>query len=128
VPVEATLVTAEMAAPAIRQLAQRFSAIENVSVNVCVVQNRFFGGDIRVAGLLTAQDVREQIQSFQDCRQTVFLPKICLRDGALFLDDVTVDDLRRETGLDVRVVDPSPSSLAADLGLVRNPQLKSTHG
>jgi NifB/MoaA-like Fe-S oxidoreductase len=121
-PIQATLVTADMAAPVLRQLAQSLNEIENVYLNVCVVQNRFFGGDIRVAGLLTAQDVGEQLRAFPDCRQTIYLPTICLRDGALFLDDATVDDVRQDTARDIRVVDPTPNALAAALGLIRPPR------
>lgn len=118
VPVSATLVTAEMPAPVIQEFAGRLNRIEGVDINVCVVKNDFFGGDIHIAGLLTATDILAQLRAFPGCRQTVYLPKICLRDETLFLDDATLEDARRESGLDLRAVGNTPRDLAAALGLI----------
>jgi putative radical SAM enzyme (TIGR03279 family) len=119
VPLSATLVTAEMPAAPVQEFAARLNRIEGVDLNVCVVHNHFFGGDIHIAGLLTATDILAQLRAFPDCRQTVYLPNICLRDEALFLDDWTLEDARREVGLDLRVVGSTPRELAAALGLIR---------
>lgn len=119
VPVQATLVTAEMPAVHVRTLADRLNRIEGVSINVCVVKNDFFGGDIHIAGLLTAQDILGQLKIFKDCHPTVYIPKICLRDDTLFLDDVTLDEARATSGLDLRAVGNTPRDLAQALGLVR---------
>lgn len=116
-PLSATLVTAELPAPVIQKFADRLNRIPGVDLNVCTVQNRFFGGGINIAGLLTAQDIRAQLATFPT-RPTVFLPDICLRDGSLFLDDITVEEMRRETRLDIRVTGTGPRDLAAAMGLL----------
>lgn len=118
VPVAATLVTAEMPASVVRAFAARLNQIAGVDINVCVVRNEFFGGDIHIAGLLTAADILAQLQTFPDCKPTVYLPKICLRDETLFLDDRTLEDARRESGLDLRAVGNTPRDLAEALGLL----------
>lgn len=120
VPIRATLVTAEMPAPYVCRFAARLNQIDNVYINVCVVQNRFFGGDIRIAGLLTATDILEQLRAFPDCQDTVYLPERCLRDRYLFLDDVTLEEARRMSGRDLRVVGSRPRDLADALGLIRS--------
>jgi NifB/MoaA-like Fe-S oxidoreductase len=97
-------------------MAARLNRIEGVEVNVCVVKNRFFGGSINIAGLITATDLLEQLADFP-VRETLYLPSICLREDWLFLDDYTVEDIRRETGRGVRVVGTKPSELAAGMGL-----------
>lgn len=117
VPVSATLVTAEMPAPIVRGYADRLNEVQGIMLNVCVIKNEFFGGDIHIAGLLTATDILAQLNAFPDCKQTVFIPKICLRDESVFLDDLTVDDVRRESGRDIRVVGNTPRELAEALGL-----------
>jgi putative radical SAM enzyme (TIGR03279 family) len=117
-PVRATLVTAEMPAPTIQRFADRLNQIEGVEVNVCVVTNEFFGGDIHIAGLLTAQDILSQLGRFQERHGTVYIPQICLRDGLVFLDDVTIEEAREQSGLDVRVVGNRPRDLAEALGLL----------
>jgi putative radical SAM enzyme (TIGR03279 family) len=118
-PVSATFVTAEMPAAALQLYADRLNKIENVSINVCVIKNDFFGGDIHIAGLLTAQDILTQLKAFPNCCQTVFLPEICLRDGTLFLDDVTLEEAREQSGLDLRVIGNRPRHAAEALGLIR---------
>jgi len=115
-PVSATLVTAELPAPVIQDFAARLNRIQDVDINVCTVKNHFFGGGINIAGLLTAQDIMAQLAAFPT-RPTVYLPDICLRDGFLFLDDYTMEDVRRETGLDIRVVGIQPRDLAVAMDL-----------
>ena len=117
-PIHATLVTAEMPAAIVQGFARRLNQIQGVNVNVCVIKNNFFGGDIHIAGLMTAQDILAQLREFPECHETVYLPKICLRDGELFLDDMTIDEARRESGRDLRVVGNTPRDLAAALGLL----------
>ena len=121
VPIEATLVTAEMPAAYVQNLADRLNRVEGVNLNVCVVKNDFFGGDIHIAGLLTAQDILAQLKAYPDCHQTVYIPKICLRDDTLFLDDVTLEEACATSGLDLRAVGNTPRELALALGLIRAP-------
>jgi len=117
-PVSGTIVTAEMPAPAVQGFVDRLNQIGEVNLNVCVVKNDFFGGDIHIAGLLTAQDILAQLKEFPEVHPTVYLPKICLRDETLFLDDVTIDEAREQSGLDLRVVGNRPRDLAQALGLL----------
>ncbi|HHY46026.1 MAG TPA: DUF512 domain-containing protein, partial [Firmicutes bacterium] len=43
----------------------------------------------------------------------ILIPRVMLRSGDdTFLDDVTVDDIRREAGVPVRVVDPDGDAFA----------------
>jgi putative radical SAM enzyme (TIGR03279 family) len=116
-PVSATLVTAELPSKTIQSFADRLNRIEGVDINVCVVKNDFFGGGINIAGLLTAQDILSNLSSFP-VKQTVVIPSVCLRDGNVFLDDYTVDDMRRESGFEIRVSGNSPEALVALLGLL----------
>jgi putative radical SAM enzyme (TIGR03279 family) len=120
-PVSATLVTSELPAEIIRSFAARLNRIDGVDVNVCVVKNEFFGGGINIAGLLTAQDILAALDGFP-VKKTVFLPGICLRDEYLFLDDVTLDDLRRDSGRDICVGGTSPSDLAVAMGVLSAPR------
>ena len=119
IPVSATLVTAEMPAQVVQEFAARLNMITNVDVNVCVVTNSFFGGDIHIAGLLTAQDILAALAQFGECRDTVYIPRICLRDDDLFLDDVTLNEARATSGLDLRAVGNTPQHLVEMLGLIR---------
>jgi putative radical SAM enzyme (TIGR03279 family) len=109
-PVQMTLVTGELPAQVIQRFAQTLQRVQGVELNVCVVKNRFFGGTVSVTGLLTAQDIADALTEFP-AHPTVVLPSICLRDGVLFLDDVTVERFEAQIGRRVVVVEPHPSAL-----------------
>ncbi len=118
-PINATLITAAMPAPIVRDFASRLNEIEGVHINVRVIENRFFGGEIHIAGLITATDIIEQLDTFPECHNTVYVPRIAVRDDMVFLDDITVEELRERTGKDIRVVGHSPRALVEALGLLR---------
>ena len=109
-PVQMTLVTGELPAQVIQRFAHTLQRVQGVELNVCVVKNRFFGGTVSVAGLLTAQDIADALAQFP-AYPTVVLPSICLRDGTLFLDDVTVEQFEAQIERRVLVVEPHPSAL-----------------
>ena len=109
-PVQMTLVTGELPAQVIQRFVQTLQRVQGVALNVCVVKNRFFGGTVSVTGLLTAQDIADALTEFP-AHPTVVLPSICLRDGVLFLDDVTVERFEAQIGRRVVVVEPHPSAL-----------------
>ena len=105
------IATGVAAAPLMKQLAdavrQRYP---EMSITVVPIINRFFGEDITVAGLVTGRDLMEQLEPFPDGR--LLIPRSMLRfDGDLFLDDVSVEDVREARGGDVRVVECTGSAL-----------------
>jgi len=100
---DVVVVTGEYAATLLRQL---FDAHGYADVKILAVVNRYFGGNIKVAGLLTGTDVNEAIASVP-ISSTCLVPDVCLSEGR-FLDGLTIDDLIREvravrtTGQDLR--------------------------
>ena len=63
----------------------------DASVEVRVVANTYFGGNIGVAGLLAGQDVADAISADAPGRRYL-LPDVCLSNGK-FLDGVALADL-----------------------------------
>jgi hypothetical protein len=62
-------------------------------VRVLAVENRFFGGNTGVAGLLTGSDLRRVLADQPDGHRYL-LPDVCLSQGR-FLDGTTPDELPR---------------------------------
>ena len=97
------VVTGEYAAPLLRDL---FAQNGFHDVEVLAVQNRYFGGNIKVAGLLTGQDLNEALADIP-ATTICLLPDVCLSEGR-FLDGLGLDDLVhpvitvRTTGQDLR--------------------------
>ncbi len=97
------VVTGEYAAPILRAM---FDDHGYGDVKILEVANSFFGGNIKVAGLLTGQDLARALESVP--QSTVCLvPDVCLSEGR-FLDGLTLSDLPRPvtvvqtTGQDLR--------------------------
>ncbi len=83
-----TVITGTFGAHVLRPLLATWPEVE-----VLAVENRFFGGTIGVAGLLTGADVADALAD-QPSGRRYLLPDACLSDGR-FLDGTTVADLPR---------------------------------
>lgn len=61
-------------------------------VELITVRNDFFGGNIKVAGLMVSSDINNAIQMHGASDIRYLLPDVCLSEGR-FLDGLTPDDL-----------------------------------
>lgn len=106
------VVTGELGATVIGGLV---SSLGRPEIEVVAVQNRHFGGNTAVAGLLTYEDIVSTLGARD--RSTLFLlPDVCL-NGDRFLDGHTVGQL---SGLyDVEIVPTSGTALRARLDSFR---------
>src|SRR5436305_10892 len=90
-----TLVTSTMALPIIEQLANDIRRIENITVQVLPVVNKFFGAEVTVAGLLCGQDVLAALSEHGNLGDLVLLSRVMLdNEGLRFFDDMTVEDFK----------------------------------
>ena len=100
---DVTVITGEYAAPILRTL---FDEQGFGDVKIESVVNTYFGGNIKVAGLLTGQDLIKSLEKIPSTT-VCLLPDVCLNEGR-FLDGLTLDDLPRRvvtvrtTGEDLR--------------------------
>lgn len=108
-PLKITLVTGELAATLVRDLAYKLNKVDNLEVTTAPIKNNFFGESVTVAGLLTGQDIRVQLDG-RDLGDAVVVPVTMLRDSA-FLDDVTIDELSSALRRPVIAVEPLPSAI-----------------
>jgi len=69
---------------------------DNPNVRLVPVVNKFFGERVNVSGLLTGGDIIEALKSLGGRRDKILIPATALKSGEeIFLDDVTLDDLRK---------------------------------
>jgi putative radical SAM enzyme (TIGR03279 family) len=103
-----SLVTGVSAAAVIKDFAARLIEKSGLDLRVHVVENRFFGGGVTVAGLLTGQDLIEQLAS-EPLGEILLVPEVMLREGEeQFLDDVSISDLAQRLDVEVEVVAADP--------------------
>lgn len=78
-------------------------AASGLKVRVTAVENRFFGRDITVSGLLTGGDIRATLTAIDGPRDGVIVPAAALRaDDAIFLDDLPLATLEGALGVPVK--------------------------
>ena len=86
------------------------SVCSGLTIHVFSIRNDFFGETITVAGLVTGQDLIDQLKERQragvNLGDTLLIPANMLRSGEqVFLDDVTVRDVERALGIPVKAID-----------------------
>lgn len=87
-PLAATILTGAYAAPLIKQLLDSCSCSE---IDVAIVDNKFFGGNIGVAGLMVGEDIARTMLRLGIDR-TYLIPDVALSEDR-FLDGLSVSDL-----------------------------------
>lgn len=74
-------------------------------IKIIPIKNDFFGHNITVTGLLTGTDIINQLKGI-DLGEELLLSSAMLRHGEqVLLDDMTVDDIRRELNIDITIVE-----------------------
>ncbi len=111
-PVKLSLATGRLAFPYLEQMARTVQeACPGRSIRVYAIENRFFGEQITVSGLLTGQDLREQLTG-QDLGERLLLPENMLRSGEdVFLDDLRVAELEKALQVPISIVKSSGHEL-----------------
>ena len=104
-PTEVCIATGEAAADFMREMLEK-RPVPGVQTRVQAVPNRFFGHTVNVAGLLTGRDLLDEETGIRNAPEREILITECmLREGEeIFLDDMTLDELRNRLGKSVRIV------------------------
>ena len=93
--------------------------LPGLEVEVIGVENKFFGEQVTVTGLLTGRDVCDGVLAAKSRGMNADYLILCssmIRAGEdVFLDDFTIDDMERETGMQVIISDNSGESFVEGL-------------
>ena len=78
------------------------SFIEKVmKINIIPITNKFFGENITITGLITGQDIIEQLSGIE-LGEELIIPKVMLKsDEDVFLDDSTLCDVEEKLGVKI---------------------------
>ena len=103
---QVSIATGVAAYPLMCRLAQQaMDRCQGLTVRVFEIVNQFFGENITVAGLVTAQDLMEQLQG-RELGQQLLIPAVMLRhEQDKFLDDRTIQDVEAALGVPVQTVE-----------------------
>ena len=110
-----TILTGTMFSPILEELIRKLNVQVGTQMQVVGVENKYFGGDVSVAGLLTGADLltaRDRISG-----DFVVIPKTMLKsDEEIFIDGMSLSELQDKLGMPV-----SPMDLASFASLLVTP-------
>jgi len=112
-PIIGTVLTGEMAEPILKNVVAKLEQF-GVFLKVKKVPNRFFGGKVSVTGLITGSDILELINN-ESIDGPIILPDIVLNEDKVFLDDLTVEELKERLKVSVSVVPSDGKGFIKDL-------------
>ncbi len=103
-----SMATGVLAYPYIEKMARRMEeCFPNLKIHVYKIINDFFGEKITVSGLLTGQDICNQLKG-KELGSRLLLPQNVLRSGEeVFLDDFTKSDLEKALQVPINIVKSS---------------------
>ena len=101
--------TGVSAQPFIEIIVKRYAPKES-SVKVIPVINTFFGETITVTGLIVGRDLINTLKGIP-CDQVLLCETMLRENTDRFLDDTTLDEVKQELGVPVRVVRNNGDSL-----------------
>src|SRR6266516_812584 len=128
-PLFGTIMTGTLFAPVLQRMINRLNDRLGARLRVVAVENRYFGGDVSVAGLLTGGDLlaaRHQVRG-----DFIIIPRTMLKsDEAVMLDGLKVDELEAQMGLPIKALDFRSFSglLASESDHMMSPMRASERG
>ncbi|MFN8673783.1 MAG: DUF512 domain-containing protein [Candidatus Sericytochromatia bacterium] len=98
-----TVVCGVIAENYLREAFEVLNKVENLEANLVAIKNEFFGKGITVTGLLTAEDIINQLKD-KDIGDYLIIPSVVLRkEDNIFLDGFTIEHVEKELNTKVRI-------------------------
>ena len=117
-PVKSSWVVGRLVETALEPVLKRLNEVEGVHLTLHGLPSPYWGQDQVVTGLLTGQDLLEGLMN-QDLGDQLLLPSVMLRQGdPVFLDDMTLDQLRATLPVPIRIVHGAAEIVASALGFI----------
>ena len=108
---DVSVATGEAAYDFICSMAGRISReCPSVKIRVFEIKNNFFGGGVTVTGLLTGQDLYEQLKDEELGDELILSSSMLRSEGDMFLDSSTPEELSEKLGIKISFSDNDGAS------------------
>jgi len=105
-PKEFTIVTGKIATEPLQFIAKELNKINNLKVNIISVKSSFWGDDVTVSGLITGQDLLDNLLPVKSGLKNIVIPSVMLRKFSdEFLDGYKLQDIKDKLSVDIFVID-----------------------
>ena len=114
-PRRCSWVVGQIVAQALQPVADRLNAVDGVDFHLIGLSSPYWGQEQVVTGLLTGQDLLDGLRG-RDLGEELLLPSVMLRQGQpVFLDDMTLEQVREQLPVPVRIVHGAADIVASVL-------------
>ena len=107
---------------AFKPIVERLNQVDGLTVNMAAISSEYWGQDITVTGLLTGQDIANQLAG-KDLGDGLLLPALMLKqsdnqhpDKTYFLDDISLSNLENKLDCSVLPISGLPELIAVCCG------------
>ncbi len=115
-PRRSSWVVGRLVAGALQPVVERLNRVQGLELLLHGLPSPYWGQEQVVTGLLTGADLIEGLAG-RDLGAELLLPRVMLREGQeVFLDDITLEELRRRLPVPVRLLGGAEDLVAACLG------------
>lgn len=105
-PKKFTIATGQIASKALNPIIEKLNTIENLSIELLTVKSNFWGEQVTVSGLITGQDLIDNILPIKNEISNLVIPSVMIRKFSdEFLDSLTLSDVERKLNLKIIVID-----------------------
>ena len=117
-PRRCSWVVGQIVAQALMPVAERLNNVDGVDFHLIGLPSPYWGQEQVVTGLLTGQDLLAGLRG-RELGDELLLPSVMLRQGQpVFLDDMTLDHLREQLPVPIRIVHGAADIVASVLGSI----------
>ena len=111
-----TLVTGKLVYQMISSAAKKLEErVKGLKINVVPIVNDFFGHGITITGLITGQDIINQLKD-KELGDELIISEVMLKsDADIFLDDVTLEEVKNNLNVKVRKIGNGASSFVNEI-------------
>ena len=111
-----TLVTGKLVYQMISSAAKKLEErVKGLKINVVPIINDFFGHGITITGLITGQDIINQLKD-KELGDELIISEVMLKsDADIFLDDVTLEEVKNNLNVKVRKIGNGATSFVNEI-------------
>jgi putative radical SAM enzyme (TIGR03279 family) len=110
-PIRVTVVTGKSPYAYLKDFLDKLAIKTGVEFQVVPVENRLFGSEVTVTGLVSGRDIVAALHG-HDIGGILIVPDVMLKEGeGVFLDDMTIESLQEAVKTRVEVVESTPTGI-----------------
>lgn len=105
-PFSCTIATGQIACKILQPIVSELNKIQNLNIDLAPIKSNFWGENITVSGLVTGQDLIDNLLPQKQRISNLLIPSVMIRKLTdQFLDDIRIQDVENTLGASVKIIE-----------------------